>query len=39
MALKMDLKAILILDLYDILLQIATWTVRRGPTITVLGVF
>ena len=30
MALKMDLKAILILDLYDILLQIATWTVKRG---------
>lgn len=30
MALKMDLKAILILDLYDILLQIATRTVKRG---------
>jgi hypothetical protein len=25
MALKMDLKGIFILDLYDILLQIATW--------------
>ena len=30
MALKMDLKGILILDLYDILLQIATRTVDRG---------
>ena len=30
MALKRDLKAIFILDLYDILLQIATWTVKRG---------
>ena len=30
MALKMDLKGILILDLYDILLQIATMTVDRG---------
>ena len=30
MALKMDLKGIFILDLYDILLQIATWTVDRG---------
>lgn len=28
MALKRDLKAIFILDLYDILLQIATWTVE-----------
>jgi len=30
MALKMGLKGILILDLYDILLQIATRTVDRG---------
>jgi len=30
MALKRDLKAIFILDLYDILLQIATRTVDRG---------
>ena len=30
MALKMDLKAILILEIYDILLQIATRTVDRG---------
>ncbi len=30
MALKMDLKGIFILDLYDILLQIATRTVDRG---------
>ena len=30
MALKRDLKGILILDLYDILLQIATRTVDRG---------
>ena len=29
MALKRDLKAIFILDLYDILLQIATRTVKR----------
>lgn len=29
MALKMDLKGIFILDLYDILLQIATRTVKR----------
>lgn len=29
MALKMDLKAILILEIYDILLQIATMTVDR----------
>jgi hypothetical protein len=32
MALKMDLKGIFILDLYDILLQIATWTVKRGQS-------
>ena len=32
MALKRDLKAIFILDLYDILLQIATWTVKRGQS-------
>ena len=30
MALRRDLKAIFILDLYDILLQIATMTVDRG---------
>jgi hypothetical protein len=29
MALKMDLKGIFIFDIYDILLQIATWTVDR----------
>lgn len=32
MALKRDLKAIFILDLYDILLQIATRTVKRGQS-------
>ena len=30
MALKMGLKGIFILDIYDILLQIATMTVKRG---------
>jgi len=30
MALKMDLKGIFILEIYDILLQIATRTVKRG---------
>ena len=39
MALKMDLKGIFIFDIYDILLQIATWTVDRGQLSQYLGFF
>ena len=39
MALKMDLKGIFIFDIYDILLQIATWTVDRGQLPQYLGFF
>ena len=39
MALKMDLKGILFLDIYDILLKIATFTVDRGQLSQYLGFF
>ena len=39
MALKMGLKGIFIFDIYDILLQIATWTVDRGQLSQYLGFF